>query len=164
VEVVYRVNAGGIALAGTPPWSVDTAANPSPLHNTGTKVYGNGHTIVLTHSSIPVGTPEAVFQSERYAPNGGLLSWDFAVAAGEYEVRMYFAEIWTGTQAVGARMFDVSIEGVQVLDDYDVFATVGSYAGVVESFIVTSDGNLDIDLTGVVQNPSIKGIEIIRLA
>ena len=37
-NVLYRVNAGGAAIAATdggPDWAVDTSAAPSPLHNTG---------------------------------------------------------------------------------------------------------------------------------
>ncbi len=42
-----------------------------------------------------------------------------------------------------------------------MFADVGGFAGVVKSFTVTSDSNLDIDFLHVIQNPSIKGIEIV---
>lgn len=30
-ETVYRVNAGGPELAGTPAWTADTSSSPSPL-------------------------------------------------------------------------------------------------------------------------------------
>ena len=103
----------------------------------------------------------AVFQAERFDPGGGgEMLWDFPVTPGEYEVRLYFAETWNGGQS-GARQFDVKIEGATVLDNYDIFADVGGFAGVVKSFTVTSDANLDIDFLRVVQNPNIKGIEIL---
>ncbi|MCI0492970.1 MAG: hypothetical protein L0Z07_08540, partial [Planctomycetes bacterium] len=167
-DPLFRINAGGMALAGSPNWSEDTAANPSVYVNSAT---GNSATaattasINLSHASIPAGTPLAVFQSERFdKPGGANMLWDFPVTSGEYEVRLYFAETWTGAQAPGIRQFDVQIEGVTVLDNYDVFADVGGFAGVVKSFVVTSDANLDIDFLRVVQNPSIKGIEILSNA
>jgi hypothetical protein len=165
-EVVYRVNAGGGNLSGTPGWSADTSANPSPYFASGSnKVSTTTHAIDLSHSSIPEGTPQALFQTERWDSAGGApMTWDFPVTPGDYEVRLYFSEIWSGGHVVGARKFDVSIEGTKVLDDYDVFATVGAWAGVMESFIVTSDSTLDIDFAHAVQNPTIKGIEIINLA
>jgi hypothetical protein len=89
---------------------------------------------------------------------------DFPVTPGSYEVRLYFADIYTGTQFVGARVFDVSIEGDIVLDNYDIFADVGGYTGVMKSFIVESDANLDIDFGHVTENPAIKGIEILSTA
>jgi hypothetical protein len=89
------------------------------------------------------------------------MQWHFPVTAGSYEVRLAFAEIYEGAQSVGARVFDVAIEGTTVLDNYDVFANVGGYKGVVKSFTVSSDASLDITFGHVVENPAIKGIEIL---
>ncbi len=161
----FRINAGGPQLSGTPVWSEDTSANPSPYVNAAT---GNSMTstttasIDLSHASVPAGTPMAVFQSERWdKPGGGEMQWNFPITPGEFEVRLYFAETWSGAQAAGIRVFDVQIEGATVLDNYDVFADVGGFRGVVKSFTVTSDANLDIDFLHVIQNPNIKAIEII---
>jgi hypothetical protein len=87
--------------------------------------------------------------------------WSFPVSPGRYQVRLYFAEIFSGTQSVGARVFNVSIEGSPVLTNYDVFAEVGGYKGVVKSFLVSSDSTLDIEFGHVVENPAIKAIEIL---
>ncbi|WP_425397970.1 malectin domain-containing carbohydrate-binding protein [Aeoliella sp.] len=164
-EVLYRVNAGGPQLAADPVWSTDTTASPSANSNPATsnsKVATTGVTIDMTDPSIPADTPASVFQTERWDPGTGEeMQWDFSVTPGEYEVRLYFAETYSGAQSVDARVFDVAIEGVTLLDDYDVFADVGGNKGVVKTFTVTSDGNLDIDFGHVTQNPSIKGIEII---
>ena len=104
----------------------------------------------------------ALFQTERWdASSAPEMQWRFPVTAGSYEVRLAFAETYSGTQTVGARIFDVSIEGTTVLDNYDVFGDVGGYKGVVKSFTVSSDASLDITFGHVVQNPAIKGIEIV---
>ncbi len=163
---LVRINAGGPAV-GNPEWSVDTVANPSPLSNVAASqstTFTTGQAIDVTDPSIPIGTPPIVFASERYDLIGGEeLQWDIPAAVGPYEVRLYFAETFSGNASVGARVFDVSIENQLVLDDYDVFADVGAFKGVMKSFFVTSDGNLDIDIDRVADNPAIKAIEVVSL-
>lgn len=164
---LIRINAGGPAV-GSPEWSADTTASPSPLSNVAaaqSSTFATGQTIDTTDASIPTGTPASIFSTERYDLLGGEeMQWDIPVTAGPYEVRLYFAETFGGNAVVGARVFDVSIEGQLVLDDYDVFADVGSaFKGVMKSFNVVSDGNLDIDLDRVTENPAIKAIEIVSL-
>lgn len=162
----YKVNAGGPAIS--PDWSVDTASNPSPYVNaadTGNKTFSTTQTIDMTHASIPTGTPMEVFQTERWDPDTSPeMVWDFPVTAGDHQVDLYFAEIWSGAFGVGKRVFDVSIEGVLALDDYDIYAEVGANKGVVKSFTVTADSNLDIDFDHVVQNPAIKGIAVTQVS
>lgn len=166
--VVYRVNAGGPSVAGDPSWTVDSSSQPSSLSNAPAAVsftYSTSNPISLSHPSIPAGTPASLFQTERWdSSSGAEMAWAFAVNPGTYEVRLYFADIYSGTQAVGARVFDVSIEGSLVLDNYDIYAEVGGYTGVVKSFVVTSDASLDIAFGHVVENPAIKAIEILTTA
>ncbi len=160
---VYRVNAGGGLVTGTPNWSADSSGSPSPYVNSAaTLVFSTNTAIDTTHASIPPGTPTSLFQTERYDPPGGSeMQWDFPVTPGTYEVRLYFAEIYSGAQSVGARVFDVTIEGALVLNDYDIFAEVGIYKGVMKPFVVTADANLDIDFGHVVENPKVSAIEIL---
>ena len=154
-------------MVGNPNWEEDSDANPSPYLSplsTNTATSSTANTVSISDPSIPVGTPAELFQTERFDfSGGGEMMWDFPVTAGEHEVRLYFAEIVEFGQSPGFRTFDVQIEGVTVLDDYDVFADVGGYAGVMKSFTVTTDTNIDIDLIHEVENPSIKGIEILSL-
>ncbi len=161
--IVYRVNAGGPAIPGNPTWTTDASfTNSGPA---GSNSFSTSQGINLGNSSLPAGIPASLFQTERWdPPTGQEIQWDFDVTAGTYEVRLYFAEIYNGAQGVGQRVFDVTIEGQKVLDDYDVFAEVGGYTGVMKSFIIQSDTNLDIDFGREVENPAIKGIEIIRVA
>jgi len=165
-EVFYRVNAGGLTITDTPDWQSDTGFAPSP-YLTGTSsnsgVETSSENIDLTHPSVPTGTPEIIFQAERFdLAAGGEMTWEFPVVSGDYEVRLYLSENFSGTQGPGLRQFDVEIEGVTVLDDYDTFAEVGGYAGIVKTFIVNvSDGVIDIDFLHELENPSIKAFEII---
>ena len=163
---VYRVDAGG---AGTTKWDRDLVESPAPyVNSTDTRVASTEHPIDLNHESVPAGTSAAVFQTERYDPDASVtqaeMEWKFAIAPGNYQVRLYFAEILEGAQAAGVREFDVSIEGRLVLDDYDIFEEVGGYNGVVKQFDVASDSTINIDFAHVKQNPVIQGIEIIQMS
>lgn len=164
--VVYRVNAGGPQISGSPAWTRDTKRSPSPYVNAaaiGSRTNSTTHAIDLSHASVPSGTPQSIFKKARIdiaaTPN---MQWDFPVSAGTLEVRLYFAEINSNLQAVGKRVFDVSIEGTKVLDDYDIFDDVGGYTGVVKSFTVESDANLDIDFAPFgSKKPSVNAIEVL---
>ena len=58
--------------------------------------------------------------------------------AGSYTVRLDFAEIyWT---AAGQRLFNVSINGQQVLTNFDIFATAGGKdIAIAETFTATAN-------------------------
>jgi hypothetical protein len=163
-DVLYRINTGGGALDGG--WTADTKGSPSLYSNASaakSDVTSVTTSIDMSHASISVDTPMALFKTERWdATTGEEMQWNFAVSAGTYEVRLYFAETYTKAQKVGGRVFDVQIEGQTVLDNFDVFAEVGKNKALMKSFVVNADNNIDIDFLRGVQNPSIKGIEILR--
>jgi len=171
----YRVNAGGAEVASNDDlplaWSEDqsaTTANgsanigtPSPYLNTDAADLAFGAAFTGTNNT---GYPNALFSTERYSEedNPNNMQWDFPVENGNYTVNLIFAEVWTGAQNTGVRVFDVEIEGQLVLDDFDQTAAYGWNTAGVETFTVNvTDGNLDIDFFKGVQNPSIKAIEIL---
>ena len=92
------------------------------------------------------------------------MEWSFPVAPGTpVEVRLYFANQYDGTANVGGRVFDVSVEGNKVLDDYDIVAdTGGTQRGTVKRFNATSDGTINVLFEHVTENPLINAIEIVR--
>ncbi|MDZ7728369.1 MAG: malectin domain-containing carbohydrate-binding protein [Dehalococcoidia bacterium] len=163
-ETVYRVNAGGSEISGTPAWSADSSGSPSPYVNTG-NTYSASTTIDMTDPSVPAGTPVELFQSERYDPSDGAeMQWDFPVENATYQVDLFFAEIFSGAYADGARVFDVFVEGGLVLPAYDIYADVGAATAVVKSFeVAVEDGNIDIDFGHITENPAIKGIQVARV-
>ncbi len=114
--------------------------------------------------SIPAGTPQSLFQTERWDQAGGAeMNWTFPVTPGQYEVRLYFSEIYSGAFAIGKRTFSVQIEGATVLQNYDTYAEVGANAGVVKKFTVTSDANLNINFLHGIEDPAVKAIEILSI-
>lgn len=174
---IYRVNAGGpLTPAGDAAaidWEADqSAANangnastgtPSPYFNTTPPAQDITFGVAFSGTNT-TGYPDALFATERYSTiaNPDNMQWDFPVENGEYTVNLLFAEVWTGAQTPGTRVFDVLVEGQLVLDDLDQTVTYGfNTAGVASIPVTVTDGNLDIDFLKGAQNPNLKGIEII---
>ena len=148
VYAIY-INSGGPAYTATDGRNF-IADN---YFNNGGKYSQNGKAIANTNDDV-------IFQSERWNPN---LSYSVPVPYnGNYEVTLYFAEIHGGSYSVGARVMDASLEGVQVLDDYDIFASVGAQYATSHTFPVNiTDGEINIDFASVVGNPKLSGIGIV---
>ena len=76
----------------------------------------------------------ALFQGERF----GHFTYTIPVAPGRYTVSLGFAEnyhtIWDRAPGKGARLFNVYMNGVLLLRDFDVFAKAG---GALNAFIRT---------------------------
>jgi hypothetical protein len=152
------VNAGGstvLASDNGPDWVSDNGT-----FREGGNTADWGDLPFTRDGTVPASTPQAIFSTERWGGH----SWDFpAPNNANLEVRLYFANGCSCTENPGQRVFDVNIDGGDVeLDDYDIVQAVGDQTGTMRSYKVVSDGNVDIDLTNVVENPLLNGIEIIN--
>lgn len=99
---------------------------------------------------------DALYQSERY----GTYSYEIPVSNATYNVVLHFAELYHN--AAGARSFNLSIEGQQILSNFDVFSLVG-HDGAYEqrvNNIAVNDGKLTITLTTLVDNGTLSGFAI----
>jgi fibronectin type 3 domain-containing protein len=149
---VIRVNTGGPQYTDSAAqvWAADTGFNtgsPSSVSN------------AIAGTSDP-----ALYRTERWdAATAPEMAYSFTVPNGTYTVRLHFAEIWSGGQAVGRRMFNVALEGSQVLSNFDIFAQAGGYTALIRTFQTTvADGQLNINFThGSADNPTISAIEIL---
>jgi Uncharacterized protein conserved in bacteria len=150
---VYRINAGG----------------PQVINSIGTFAADNFFTpgeIYTVTNGIAGTTDDAIYQTERYSStDNGSFNYNFPVSNGNYTVKLHFAEIYHTT--VGARKFDVSIEGVKVLDNYDMVQKAGAFTAIVETFNVSvTDGTLNILFNAAVSEggadrPKVSAIEVI---
>lgn len=146
--VVSQINAGSGAV-GT--WTGDelfnggwSASTPSPVDTT----------------RVSYAAPAAVYQSEHVGPMTYTIP--NLVPGASYGVQLHFAEFyWTNS---GMRKFNVSINGAQVLNDFDIFAAAGGQnVAVVEEFQATANANgqIVIDFAlGSADLPKVSGIEI----
>jgi endoglucanase len=100
-----------------------------------------------------------IYQTERY----GLSGYAIPVTNGTHQVTLHFAETFEGITAARQRIFDVSLEGVVVIKDLDIFAMAGGRnIALVRSFpVVVKDGILNIGFTKKVQFPTINAIEVV---
>ena len=167
-NILYRVNAGGSVVTATdggPDWAVDTSAAPSPLHNTGGTAATSGSGNVSATVNVPATTPVTVFNTERNDPTGGNeMSWSFPVPAGqEVQVRLYMAN--RGTIIINPKIFNVSIDGVAKLTNYNLGTDAGgNNRGIMKPFDITSDGTVNVDFThGSTGNPVVQAVELVRL-
>ncbi len=159
LQVIYRVNAGGPTISDpTGDWQAgETVTDYVDAGVTWARTVG------VDVSGLDVAVPSLLFDTERSNRREGVVHWRLPVTEGEYKVRLYFAETYHGNRYVGARVFDVFVEN-ESLTDLDIYSEVKGDAPLVKEFDVVSDELLDIRLTRKVQNPSIKGFEILRVA
>jgi len=142
------INCSGGAVGA---FQADNLFSGGQTFSTGTAVATNG---VVSPAPMPV------YQTQRY----GDLTYtvQYLLQNASYKVRLHFAEVyWSGS---GQRVFNVLINGTQVLTNYDIFAVAGgNFKAVVTEFNALSDssGNISIQLVTVVNNAAINGIEIV---
>lgn len=120
---------------------------------------------IIDTSGVAAPAPQAVYGSERY----GNFGYTFAnlTPGAAYTVRLHFAEIWWGVHAgggVGSRVFGVSINGVPVLQNFDIYAAAGgAKRALVRQFAATADstGRITIRYSSVKDYAKSSGIEVI---
>jgi hypothetical protein len=139
------VHSGGAVYTDTlgQAWSADTGF-----------IGGNS---ASTSANIANTADPKLYQTERY----GDFSYQFNVPNGSYNVVLKFAEIyWTKT---GQRIFNVYINGTQVLSNFDIVAAAGTALTAVDkTFPVTSTtGLVTIQFTsGSADLPKVSAVEI----
>jgi hypothetical protein len=92
----------------------------------------------------------ALFQHGRMPNDTSPLVYSFPVANGAYHANLYFTELNSGDDFVGGRVFNVKLQGVVVIQNLDIFATVGAGAALIKGvdFAVTN-GQATIELDNI---------------
>jgi PKD repeat protein len=161
-SVLYRVNGGGPALLATKgiDWGADSASPYSTTHSSTSYTTAVGS----VDATVPAGTPTTIFSTEAWDPAGGTdLIWSFPVPVGTpLQVRLYFANRSTSTSQVGQRRFNVAIDGVSFLSNFDIVAAAGHNVGTMRSKNITSDGTVNISFGRLTSNPLVNAVEIVR--
>jgi FtsP/CotA-like multicopper oxidase with cupredoxin domain len=155
-----------------PPIQIDsgstTAVSPfvADTDFTGGSTINHANTINTSNVTNPA--PAAVYQTARTGATqasgvGAPFSYTIPgfTAGASYLVRLHFAETFFTT--AGSRVFDVSINGMQVLTNFDIFATAGGEnIANIQQFYTTANasGQIVIAFTSVTNNALISGIEV----
>ena len=138
------VHAGGGAYTDSQGqvWSADTGFS-------GGSTWGTGAPILNT------ATP-ALYQTVRF----GNFQYQFAVPNGSYTVTLKFAEVYY--QATGSRVFNVGINGTQVLTNFDIVAQAhAAFTALDKTFPVTvANGSITIAFTSVVDWAMVNAVQI----
>jgi len=153
--VIYRLNAGG-------PNYTDGVGN---LWSSDAGYYNSGGTY-SSSAAIDNTDDDTLYQTERFIESSTQnLMFTLPVDPGTYRVRMHFAEIWSGAQNPGVRVFDVLVNGNLVLDNFDIAAAAGFRTATIQTYdLQVLDGDIVIELAKVAQNPKISAIEVVQLS
>lgn len=120
--------------------------------------YMDGSSTFYGGSSIAETEDDSVYIAERK----GLVKYCVRLPAGIYELELWFAENFFS--ASGARIFDVYVEGNQVINNLDIFAAAGQRTSHKFTFNITvDDGVLDIHFPAEIYEALINGIVISQL-
>ncbi|MEL6148543.1 MAG: malectin domain-containing carbohydrate-binding protein, partial [Chloroflexota bacterium] len=165
-ESAYRVNAGAVTIPATDgglDWTaVGDGAQSGPGYSVNNGIL-TGFGADSLDPSVPSYAPLALFDQEKYDPPGGAeMTWNFDVEPDTYIVRLFMANTFSGTSAVGQRIFDIAIEGTTVEQNLDLVAEFGHKVGGVKEYVVeNTDGTINIEfLHGSVENPLVNAIEV----
>jgi Malectin domain/Chitobiase/beta-hexosaminidase C-terminal domain/Fibronectin type III domain/DUF5010 C-terminal domain len=124
------------------------------------------HANTINTSKVTNPAPAAVYQSARVAATAGAgTTFSYTIggftAGSSNTVRLHFCEtFWT---AAGDRQFNVSINGTQVLTNFDIFATAGGEnIANIQQFTepANASGQYVIVFTSDIDKALISGIEI----
>jgi len=105
-----------------------------------------------------------LYQWERYSQSAGGYSYLFDCPAGVYETTLL--EVETFWSATNQRVFNVFIEGQQVLTNFDIFAAAGGKNIPVTRVFTNAvaDAQLKIDFVPVTDNARASGIQVRKIA
>lgn len=138
-----RVNAGGPALtsSGTT-WSADQYFTGGQTGSTTRRIWGT--------------STQALYQTER----SGTIQYALPVTPGNYNLALHFAEIQT--LRPGQRVFNVRVNGQQVLTNFDIVAeTRIPYLALTRTFPLTVTGSqILVEFLPVAGTPKVSGLEV----
>jgi hypothetical protein len=146
-QAPIRVNCGGDAYtdAAGQVWQADNGFS--------------GGTAEQTLNPVE-GTPDpSLFQTYRFDPT----TYSFKLADGKYQVNLYFMDGTVAAEEIGARVFDVSVQGTVAFPSLDIFAEVGANTALIKTTSASvTNGTLTIGFTPVTGlSPKISAIEVL---
>ena len=174
VATGYTVSAARYVTLGPSATNVNFTAEATGAAGLKVDTGGNGYTSATAGKWLPdsyvtggdrytytprtiAGTSDpALYTSVRY---GKAFTYQFPVPAGSYVVKLHFTECWSTTTG---RIFNVYLNGTQVLSRFDIVGAVGPNTLVVKSFPATSNGSGIIVAFQDVQNDAlVNAIEVL---
>ena len=147
----YAVNSGG-AAAGS--FTADSGWTGSA------NTFSVSNAIDTSAALNPA--PQAVYQTERWGDS--TYTFNNLIPGTNYTIRLHFAEISPSVTAIGDRQFHVSINGTQVLTNFDIFSVAGGkFRAVTRQFVAVAgpSGQVIVQfIKGASNEAKIGGIEV----
>ncbi len=164
IEIAQGGNGGATSSGNVTSLAIDAGGAASGSFQADTDFAGGSPgasvTDAINTANVSNPAPTAVYQSNRVG------SFSYTVpglqANTAYKVRLHFAE--TYFTSAGARTMNVSINGKQVLTNFDIYATAGAKdTAVIEEFTTQApqNGQIVIAVSTVVNNGLLSGVEVI---
>jgi hypothetical protein len=171
--VVAAVNAGGDSFTAADGTEYAASSNSD--------VFTGGGTYDPGSSDIANTEDDTLYQTELYGggSDGTPDAPNVAVSVpedGTYEVTLQFAEIFQGVASGDSpdsttpptdgtnendRLFSVTVEGQQVLTDYDIFSEVGPLTATDKTYTVeVTDGTLNVNFAVTNDNAKISAVKV----
>ena len=163
--VEFAVNAGGGSYTAADGTTYQADAN-----------FTSGSTYsVSSDTEIGATEDDTLYQTERY---GDPFSYTVGVENGTYEVTLQFAEIYQGVSPNDApdsdgptdgtnendRLFNATVEGQQVLTEYDIYSEVGSLNATDKTYTVeVTDGELNVEFDAINDNGKVSAVKVERI-
>jgi glucose/arabinose dehydrogenase/type 1 glutamine amidotransferase len=154
VSGLFGLNCGGTETDGTVTIDGLTFDNePGP----NVTVTGDPSAYVTEDTEVDNTDNDLLYRTELF---GGDIGFDIAVEDGTYDVILHFAEIFW--EESGQRIFDVSVQGETLVEDFDIYEEAGHDVAVtkVASGVEVDGGPLTIASSTAVNNTKFSGIEI----
>jgi hypothetical protein len=127
--------------------------------------YASGSVSSIASGEIANTADDALYRNARF----GVFSYGLPSGNGTFDVTLHFAETYWGSRAtggVGSRRFNVYVENVKRLSDYDIVAKAGgAMRAVKETIRVTvTDGILNLYFAkGLADNPLLSALEVVAV-
>ena len=140
-------------------WVRDQAYSP------GSFGYSEGTTGYLANNITGIcASAQSLYQRERYSTSAAGFRYLFDCPVGICEITLLETDTWVS--GPGQRVFNVFIEGQQVLTNFDIYAAAGGKnLPLTRVFTNTvSDGQLEILFQPLVDNARISGIQVRKSA
>lgn len=175
-QAATKANDAALAVAGA--FTSETLGQPMPIvsincgasvkadqflsdafYSSESLVNSTTHSITINSANAPHAANSKVYQTERYGSNFNYTIPGLQANKG-YIVRLHFCEIYF--QTAHSRVFSVTINGVSVIQNLDLYARYGAFNAVVLEFSCQTDnvGQILIALLSSVNNATICGVEI----
>ena len=124
-------------------------------------LYYNTNNTYATRSLIAGTNIDEIYQTERWdRATPPELEYTIPVPIGMYSITLFFAEIYF--KSAGKRVFNVEIEGTQVITSLDIYNEVGANTALTKivSPVQVNDQALNIKFIHLTDNPKISAIQI----